>query len=81
MTAPPVNPSGFDSYVSEAEPRVIDLHVYEAAEHAERVSHVVALTPERAVELIQELALALESVPSHAFLGGVISGVVEAAAS
>jgi hypothetical protein len=74
-------PTGFDSYVSEADPQTIDLHTYAATDNAEQVSHIMTLTPERAVELIQELALALESIPTHAFLGGVISGVVEAAAS
>lgn len=56
----------------------IDLHVYETSEDGARdvVTHVVALTPDRALEMVQELvtALSFTAMPK----GQIIDAITEA---
>lgn len=57
-----VTPSAFDSFTMNfGAGQSIALHVYETAEDRSRdvVTHVVTLTPERALEMVQELVTAL----------------------
>ncbi|MBD3753349.1 MAG: hypothetical protein IE935_13265 [Micrococcales bacterium] len=62
-----ITPTGFDTYSAGAlAPRepLIDLHVYDAhpAVAGDRTATVIQLTPERAVELAAEVALAVRAL-------------------
>lgn len=56
-----ITPTGFDSYNKSG---LIDLHVYDAhpAVAGDRTAAVIQLTPERAVELAAEVALAVREL-------------------
>lgn len=76
ITVPEVVATTFDSFVTEPA-TTIDLHVYSIVDDRDRVTVRLDLSPERALELIQELALALSSYPKYAALAGDIDEVVE----
>lgn len=77
ITVPEVVATTFDSFVSEDDPQTIDLHVYSIVDDRDRVTVRLDLSPERALELIQELARALSSYPKFAALADDIDEVVE----
>lgn len=75
-----VTPSAFDSLTMNfgADKSSIALHVYETAEDGSRdvVTHVVSMTPDRTLEMVQELvtALSFTAMPK----GQIIDGITEA---
>lgn len=75
-----VTPSAFDSFTMNfgADKSSIALHVYETTADGARdaVTHVVSMTPERALEMVQELvtALSFTELPK----GQIIETITEA---